>query len=129
MDVSKFIIGELILVWTDLRLLQESKEPKLVLVDEEKGSALATSTSSSTANSMDVVLGIIWWVELHDPVNIREIETSLSNIGAKKDTRLSLSKLKISGCSLLLLLFSMDILYWNVYIVKEITIKLHSITA
>ena len=100
-----------------------------MLVDEEKGSTLTTGTSSSTANSMDVVLGIIWWVELHDPVNIREIETSLGNISAKKDTRLSLSKLKISGCSLLLLLLSMDILYWDVYIVKEITIKLHSVTA
>ena len=95
MDVSKFIIGELVLVWTDLGLLQESKEAKLVLVDEEKGSTLATCTSSSTAYSMDVVFGIIWWVELDDPVNIREIETSLGNISAEKDASLSLGILKI----------------------------------
>lgn len=66
-----------------------------MLVDEEKGSTFATSTSGSTADSMDVVFRIIWWVELNDPVNVREIETSLGNIGTEKDASLSLGILKI----------------------------------
>jgi hypothetical protein len=98
-------------------LFQESKETKLVLIDEQQGSASATSSSGSTAHSMDVVFGIIWWIELHNPVNIGEVQTSLGNICAEKNTSFGLSEFEIGRCSLLLFLLSMDILDWNIHIV------------
>lgn len=76
---------------------------------------------------MDVVIRIIWWVELDNPVNFREVKTSLSDICAKKDTCIGLAEFKVSRSAFLLLLLSVNVLHLDVYIVEQIRIKLDSV--
>jgi hypothetical protein len=76
-------------------LLQIPEEPKLMLINKEEGSTFATCSSSCTPNSMDVIFWIIWWIELYDPINVREVKTSLSDISAQKNAGFSLSILEI----------------------------------
>ena len=98
-----------------------------MLVDEEKSSAFAACSSCSSADSMDVVLGIIWWIELDNPVNIWEVQASLGHVCAQENACLGLGELEIGGGSLLLLLLSMDVFDWNVNVIEQIAIKLDGV--
>ena len=66
---------------------------------------------------MNVIFRIIRRIELYDPVNFWEIETSLGYICANQDSFLGLAELKVRRGSLLLLLLAMDVLDWNVDVV------------
>lgn len=66
---------------------------------------------------------------MDNPINVREVKTSLSNIGAEKNTRFSLGKFKVSSSSLLLLLLAMDVLHWNINVVKQVTVELDGVAA
>ena len=76
---------------------------------------------------MDVIFWIIRWVVLYNPVNVWEIKTSLSNISAQENASFSLSKLKICGGSLLLLLFTVDVFDRNIYVIEQVTVELDCI--
>jgi len=69
---------------------------------------------------VDVVFWIIWRVILDDPVNLREVKPSLCHVRAQQDTLITLTELEVSGCPLLLLLLSMDILDRDVHIVQQV---------
>lgn len=77
---------------------------------------------------MDVIFGIIGWVILNDPVNLWEVQTSLGDICTKEDASLSLTEFKVGRGSLLLFLFPMDVLNWDVNVVKKIRVELDCIT-
>jgi hypothetical protein len=77
---------------------------------------------------MDVVFGVIGGVELDDPVDHREVETSLGYICAQKGPRLCLAEFKVCRCTFLLFLFSMYVLDWYIDVVEEIRIELDSVT-
>jgi len=77
---------------------------------------------------MNVIIRIIWRVELHDPVDVREIKTTLSNIGAKKDASFTLTEFEIGRCSLRLLLLAVDVLDGNINVVEEVAIEFDSVT-
>lgn len=98
-----------------------------MLKQEQESSSLSIGTTGSTADSVNVIFWIIWGVELNDPVNIWEVETSLCNICAQEDTSLSLAELKVGRSTLLLLLFTMNVLNWDVNVVQEIRIELDCI--
>ena len=57
---------------------------------------------------MNVITGIIRWVELNDPVYRWDIETSGGNVCAKKDTRRSVDEFKEGVGALLLFLFALS---------------------
>lgn len=82
LDVGELALRELVLVGTDLLLLEVPKETYFVLVDEQQGLARATSSSRSSADSVDVVIRIVGRVVLHNPVDLREVKTSLSHVRA-----------------------------------------------
>lgn len=69
---------------------------------------------------MDVVFRIIWGVKLDDPVNLREVKATLSDIRTQEDTSLSLAEFEISRSTLLLFLLTVDVLDRDVHIVEKI---------
>ena len=82
MHVCKLVLGELVLVRLDLGLLKIPEESELVLQEEKQGSSLAVSSTRSTANSVNVIFRVIGRVILHDPINLREVKPTLSDICA-----------------------------------------------
>lgn len=52
-------------------------------------------------------LRVIWWVILDDPVHLRDIESSGSNISTKQDARVCITELEKCGGSLCLLLLAL----------------------
>lgn len=83
--------------------------------------------ATGSANTVDVIIRIIWGVVLDDPVNFREVKTSLSHISAKQDSGLSLTELKVSARSFLLFLLSVDVFDGDVDVVQQVGVKLDSI--
>ena len=78
---------------------------------------------------MDVIFGVIWWIELNDPVNVWKIEAPLCNIRAQEDSALRLAKFEIRGSPLLLLLLAVDVLHRYVYVIQQVTVKLDGVAA
>ena len=91
-----------------------------MLHQKQQSFAAPFSTSAGSTNSVDIIVGIIWGIILDNPVNFGEIKTSLSYICTQKNPCLSLAKLKVGRCSLLLLLLTMNVLNWYVNIVEQI---------
>ena len=120
LNAGQLLHGELVLVGPHFLLAQEPQETKLVLQQEKQSPAATIGATTCPAHSVDIVIGIIGRVKLHNPVDLGEIKTSLSNICAEKDSCLSLTEFKVSGCSLLLLLFAMDVLDWDIDVVEQV---------
>lgn len=80
-----------------------------------------TLVSSSSSNSMNIRLDIFRTVKLNDPINLREIHTSWSNICAEKIGKFLLNKVKIDCSSLILFLSSMKFhqMYFGVQFLKS----------
>ena len=91
-----------------------------MLQKEEESATLSLGSSSGTTHSVDVIFRIIGRVELDDPVNHREIETSLCNVCAEQDACFCLTELEVSSGSLLLLLLSMNVFNRDINVVQEI---------
>ena len=72
---------------------------------------------------MDVIFRIIRWIVLNNPVNVREVKTSLRYISTQQYASSSLAEFKVRGRPLLLLLLSMDVFYWDVNVIKQVTIE------
>ena len=56
---------------------------------------------------MDIIPRVIRWVELYDPVNTRNVESSGSDVCAQEDACLSVDKLEEGIRSFLLLLLAL----------------------
>ena len=78
---------------------------------------------------MDVVIGIIWRVVLHDPVDLREVKSTLGHICANQDAFLALGELEVGASPLLLLLLAMNLLDRGVDIIEQVRVELDSIAA
>jgi len=127
LDVRQFAHGEFELVWLHLLLLEEADEADLVLQQEEQGLAATIGATTRPTDSVDVVIGIIWGVVLDDPVNLWKVETTLCNISAQEDAIARLTEFKVGACALLLFLFSVNVLDWNVHIVQQVGVELHRV--
>ena len=128
-DVRKLLCGELVLVWTHFLLPQESEEAKLVLQEEEEGASAALRASACSAHSVNIVIWIIGRVKLDDPIDFREIKTTLRNISAQKNAFLSLTEFEIGRCTLLLFLFAVNVLHWNIDIIEQVRVELDRVAA
>lgn len=52
-------------------------------------------------------LRVVWWVILDNPVHLRDIESSGSNISTEQDARVGITELEKCGGPLCLLLFTL----------------------
>ena len=120
LDARQLFYGEFVLVGPHLLLPKETQEAKLVLKQEEQSAAATFGATACPADSVDVVIRIIGRVVLDDPVHLREIKTTLSNISTEQDAGISLAELEVGRRALLLFLFSVDILHRDVNVVEEI---------
>lgn len=89
-----------------------------MLQEEEKGAATTFGTTTCSADSVDIIIGIIGRVKLDNPIDLREIKTTLSDVRAEEDARLGLTKFEVGRCALLLFLFTVDVLHWDVNVVE-----------
>jgi len=117
-DVGQLFDGELVLIRANLLLAQEAQEAKLMLEEEGQCTTATFRATTSSADSVDIIVRIIGRVKLDNPVNLGEIKTTLSDVRAEEDARLGLTEFEIGRCALLLFLFSMDILRWDVNVVE-----------
>ena len=67
---------------------------------------------------MNVVIRVIGWVKLDNPIDLREIKTSLCDICAEQNALLRLAEFKVSRGTLLLFLFAVDVLNRYVDVVE-----------
>ena len=88
-----------------------------MLIYKKQGPSSAVSASGCPADPMDIVIRVVGWIELNNPIDVWKVEASLCNIGTQECTALRLTKLKIRRCSLLLFLLSMDVFDWYVDVV------------
>lgn len=119
-DVGKLLGREFVLIWTDLALSQEPQEAKLMLKEEQESLATSFRASTRSTNSMNVVIRVIGWVKLDNPVDLREIKTSLRDICAEQNALFRLAEFKVSRGTLLLFLFAVDVLNRYVDVVEQI---------
>lgn len=85
---------------------------------EEKGLSTTLVPSASPTHSMNVLLDIKRRIKLHNPIDLRDIESSSCHISAKKNSLLELSKLVESSGSLLLFLLAVDVHDTDVHVVE-----------
>ena len=78
---------------------------------------------------MNIVIRIIGRVVLNDPIDLREVKASLGNVSAQKNASLGLAELKVGRSTLLLFLFSVNVLDWHVDVIEEIRVVFDSIAA
>ena len=91
-----------------------------MLQQEEQCTAAPLRATTRSTYSVNVVIGIIRGIILDYPINFGEIKTTLSHICAKQYASLSLAEFEISRSTLLLLLFAVYVLDWNIDIVEKI---------
>ena len=95
-DVGKLLGREFVLIWAHLALSQEPQEAKLMLKEEQESLATSFRTSTRSTDSMNVVIRVIGWVKLDNPVDLREIKTSLCDICAEQNALFCLAEFKVS---------------------------------
>lgn len=99
-----------------------------MLVNKEKSFASPACSSCGSADSMDIIFWVIWRIILDNPINIREVEASLSHVSAQQNSFLSLGKFEISCGPLLLFLLTVDVLHRYVDVVQQVAVELNSVT-
>jgi hypothetical protein len=123
-----------------------SEETDFGRLEEHERTTLAVGATGGTTNAVDVVARIIWGVELHDPVYVRDlvgfvrglyreelvrtyIKASSSDVCANQRALLRVAELEEGVCSLLLLLFSVKIQDRKVNVIKEFSVVFDAIAA
>ena len=144
LDVDEF--GEVVLDERDARVGQVLDEADFAGVQDEEGFALAVGATGCTADTVDVVAGLIWGIELDDPVNswdlavvsmrtqhicidITYIESTRSDISANKHTLSRIDETEEVRRPLLLLLLAVQRQDWEVDVVEQLLVVLHAVTA
>ena len=98
LDVGDLGPGELKLVQGHVGLFQVSEEAELLGPEDHEGVALAALAPGGPAHPVDVLLGVVRRVVLHDPVHVRDIQPAGSHVRTQKDPGVSiaiLQKLKL----------------------------------
>lgn len=106
LDVLYPVSREAKLVQRDLCFLEVAKESKFALEQKEKTFADFASTSSPP-DTMNVLARIIRRVELDDPIDARDIQSTGGDVCGQQNTRLGVDELKESICPLLLFLIAL----------------------
>jgi len=126
LNLGDLLLRELELVEGDLGSLKVLEEVELLGHEEDEGATLGIEATSGTTDTVNVLLGIGRRVELNDPVDSGNIETTRGDISTEKDTLVSVAELEESGSALLLLLLTVKIENRHINVVKQLSIELHS---
>ena len=128
LDVENLLGRKLELDKWDLCFLEVAKEANLVGLQEHQTFALAVCTSCGTTDTVNVVSGVIRRVELDDPVDGGNIETTGSNIGTDQSSLLGVAEFEESVCTLLLLLLAVQVQNGQIDVVEEFGVVLDTVT-
>ena len=129
LDVENLLGRKLELDKWDLCFLEVAKEADLVGLQEHQTLALAVGTSCGTTDTVNVVSGVIRRVELDDPVNGGDIETTSSNVSADQSSSLCVAEFEEGVGTLLLLLLAVQVKHRKIDVVEEFGIVLHTVAA
>jgi len=66
-----------------------------MLHQEQQRLAATFGATPCSADSMNVIIGIIWWVKLNYPVNFGKVKATLGDICAQQNTCLCLAKFEV----------------------------------
>ena len=103
------------------------QETNLVGLQEHQTLTLGVGSSGSTTDAVNVISGVIRRVELHNPVNGRNIQTTRCNIGTDQSALLGVAEFEKGVCALLLLLLAVEIQHGQVNVVEEFGVVLDTI--
>jgi len=81
---------------------------------------------SCCSHPVDVLLGVIRWVILDDPVHCWNVQPTCGNISAQQDALVSLAELKKGAGALGLLLLAVNVLDWYVNVVEQLATQTNS---
>ena len=107
LDVGHLVPAELELVERHVRLLQVAEEARLLGPQDEQRVADAALAARRPAHAVDVLLGVVGRVELHDPVDVGDVEASGGHVGAQQDAGVLVAVLEEGLRPLRLLLFTL----------------------
>jgi large-conductance mechanosensitive channel len=149
LDVGDLVRRETILVQRDLRHLQKLEEPQLAR-QQEKQAPPRFPSSCGSAHAVDVVARVVWGVELDDPVDFGDVETTGGDVCAEERALVSVAEFEERVCPFLLLLLAlicvvrfvnrlrqrkqgekpyMQVEHGDVDIVKQLAMVLHRLAA
>jgi hypothetical protein len=103
------------------------QETDFVGLQEHQTLALGVGSSGSTADTVNVVSRVIRRVELYNPVNSRDIETTGCNIGTDQSALLGVAEFEKGVCALLLLLLAVEVQHGQVDVVEEFGVVLDTV--
>ena len=107
LHVCDLVGREGVLVEGNLGRLEEPEEAQLGREQEQERLALLAGASRTT-DAVDVVTGVIGRVELDDPVDAGNVESSSGDVGTEEDALLRVAELEEGVCPLLLLLLALS---------------------
>jgi hypothetical protein len=110
-------------------LLQVLQEADLGRLEEHQTATLAVGTTGGTSDTVNIVTRIIRGIELDDPVDRGDIQTTSSNIGTDQGTLLGIAKLEESVGALLLLLLSVKLENGKINVVQQLGVVLNTVAA
>ena len=106
LHIRNLVKRERILIKRNFRDLQESQETQFTRQEEQQTpSGLPSSRRSS--NSVNVISRVVRRVELNDPVDLGNIESSSGDVGTEEDPSRRVTEFEEGVGSLLLLLLSL----------------------
>lgn len=129
LDIDNLALRELELDNGNTGLLQVLEETNLGGLEEEQTLALGVGTTGSSSDTVNVVTGVIRGIELDDPVDGGDIETTSSNVGTDQSTLLGVTELEESVGALLLLLLSVQLQNGEINVVQQLGVVLNAVTA
>mmetsp|Transcript_2587 Transcript_2587/g.9978 ORF Transcript_2587/g.9978 Transcript_2587/m.9978 type:complete len:386 (-) Transcript_2587:812-1969(-) len=129
LNVGDFIGRETVLCHRHACFSQVLKEPELLWQQEEQGLAYTLGPSGGSPDAMDVLLGLVWRIELNDPIDLRDVEAARSHICAAKDALLGRAEIVVRGASGRLLLLTVNALDGHVDVIQQLVVKLDCVAS
>lgn len=94
LNVGDLAPGELKFIQRNLCLLEVLEEGHLLRTKQQQSMATDVLAAGSTADPVNVFLGVIRWIVLHDPIDGRNIQTTSGHICTQQDTGFGVAKLE-----------------------------------
>ena len=84
LNIRNLALWELVLIQRHLGHFQKPQKPKFTRQEEQQTLALFPGPGC-TADSVDIITRVIWWVELDDPVDFWDIEPTGRDVGTEQN--------------------------------------------
>ncbi len=123
-DVGELAGDELKLSEGEALLAEVGEEGSLRGQQKKQSASCLVITSGCATYAVDVVLGVVGWVELEDPVDVGEVEAALGDVGAEEDALPATGEVEEDGRATGLLLAPVDVEDRQVNIVEEVCVEL-----